>query len=69
MAFLYRTECGTCKTELEFQAEMDDDHDIYMFVEPCKVCMENAEQKGLKEGYRRYKGKGGDIDAEGKSDP
>ena len=46
-------ECKKCNEDLEFELSLDDEDDLFIFVEPCKVCVADGVQAGIDEGQRR----------------
>lgn len=50
MSFIYAIGCTKCNADVEHAIEMDSGNDIYIMIEPCKDCLEEAKNEGIEEG-------------------
>ncbi len=42
MSVIYFMECGECGESLEFKASLDGSYDLYITVDPCETCLNEA---------------------------
>lgn len=44
----YEITCTTCGSKLDCSSTVDNDHDLKLYVEPCKDCLEEQFDLGQK---------------------